>query len=226
MGATLGDANSVGYYEQTGGVAEFGSIQLSRDHNSNLGYGTKEFVVGPNAELRITGAGFSQFGQGDWNVDDGPDTLDFSGKIVFDPSALTSQTLLAFGKELTGARPDTPEDIAFVIQDNYGIGTLDLSGLDGSEVLNVLPSFNELDNALYVGALIGVTDISVTDHLDSAINIYYSASLSPLLNRQTFQLNSGGLLIPLIPVPEPSSLLLVAMGAVVGITRRRRKSRC
>jgi hypothetical protein len=226
VGTQLGSGstpNSSGFYEQTGGVASLGSIQLSRDNGTN-NYGTQEFVVGSDAELRITGAGFSQIGSGEWHVDDAPGLLDFSGTLVFNPTSLTSQTLLAFGKELTGEKPITEDGISDLIQGNYGIGTLDLSGLDGSEVLHVLPAFNETYNALYIDALLGLTDAEAASHLDSTLNIYYSASSSPLLNGQTISLLSGGSLIALTvvpPAPEPSSLLLISLGGCLGLIRRR-----
>jgi hypothetical protein len=226
VGAARGsNPNSRGYYEQTGGSSSFGSVVLNRDDLTPSGYGTQQFVVGAGATMNITGAGFSQIGTGDWHADDTPGNLDFSGKLVFNPSSPITQTLLAFGDD-QGVYELIADDLTPAILDNYGIGTLDLSHLNGSEKLWVSAAGNFATNALYVNALVGLSSGNVADLLDSPIDIFYNTAHSPGLLGLTYQLNSGGSLVPLtaiVPAPEPSSSLLLSLGslALLGSTRRR-----
>lgn len=217
--------NSLGFYEQTGGTSTFGSVVLNRDNTTPSGYGTQEFVVGAGATMNITGAGFSKVGTGDWHVDDTPGNLNFNGKLVFNPSSAITQTLLAFGKE-EGEYELYADDLTPAILGNYGVGTLDVSNLNGSEKLFVSAAGNFATNALYVNALVGLSSGNVTTLLDSPINIYYNTAYSPGLLGLTYQLTSGGELIPLtalVPAAEPNSLLLLSLGslALVGRSRRR-----
>lgn len=101
--------------------------------------------------------------------------------------------------------------------------------IDGSIVTEAscrcssLPAGNFATNALYVNALLGLTPAEVALNLDSLINIYYNPAASPALLAQTFALNSGGSLIPLFSVSEPSTAVLLMLGiALLGRRSRRR----
>ena len=234
LGDTATNRSSDGYWNQTGGdsiITGAFNFVPGMEATSNLvglGYntGSREFRVAGDATMTLTGAGFtkSPFGTlvgggtgwimtaGDWDV---------SGTLKFDPSSVTTQTFFAFGQDV-GAPPFSDwADVAPFFNGNFSVGTLDLSELDGIEKLLVMPAGNYSLNALYVNSLIGLNAGNVTDHLDSPINIFYNAGASPDLLGLTFALDSGGFLIAVSAVPEPSTLGLLALG-FVGVLRGRR----
>lgn len=213
---------SSGFYDQSGGVATVnGTFTLNPGSLVQPAEGgAREFTVSGSAVLRMEGDGFdtSVASPGaNWTH---LTTWDASGTIVFDPDSPTTQGLLAFGDDLG-------KTSAGLTASNFSHGTIDISGLNlAGEILEVVGAGNFATNALYVDAILGALEATVTDHLQSAINIYYNGSSSPGLNFQTYDLVGGGQLISLqAPIPEPSSALLLAGLVLGGTTWLRRRGR-
>lgn len=193
VGQSAAGVKGPGYYCQTGGIATItGALTLAQRGSASVsGHygGAREFVVS-NATMVLTGTGF------DTNVGATPDwttlsNLNVFGTFVFDPSTVVTQGMLAFGLDMgvTDAGWNAT---------NAAVETLDLSGYDTSgQLLQVVGAQNVIPNALYVRTLSGLTGAEVGDYLDSDINIYYLARNSPDLNGLTYDLASGGKLIPL-----------------------------
>lgn len=211
-----------GYWDQTGGDATIsGTMTLLQSNSLGEGtYGARELTVAGSSTLTFTGPGMAIGTGTDFSL---LTTVDLSGTIIVNPISTTTPTLLAFDDDLGGAF-DSEDDINTFFAAGNGVGTLDLNGLNGSEVLTVTPSGNVATNAMYINALVGLSASEVLSLLDSPINLYYNPANSPLLLSQTFDLNGGGTLQPLtlpLQVPEPCNGLLLVAGAVALLARRR-----
>ena len=120
-------------------------------------------------------------------------------------------------------------DTASGYSDNFSWGTL-LIGDDNS--LNLFDGNAQAGGGMYVGELLGIELLNgmVDNIYGNGLNIYYSASLAAnaYLGGQTYGLRNGGQLIAFSdtqePVPEPTSLLLLASG-ILGLAWTRRKFR-
>jgi len=103
---------------------------------------------------------------------------------------------------------------------NFAYGTLKLGSTD-----NLFVTDADGDPATTNGLYIGILDIGGTtsdlDRLHSSLNIYYREGLAEndYLGGLTYQLDGDGFLIP---VPEPSSLLLLLVASAAFVLRRRR----
>ena len=193
-----------GYFNLSGGTNTVKVLQLYTDDtatNAN-NFGTRQFVVGTNAVMRFNGAGMQATGTNGWLMNFSAATNDFGtpGAIVYDPSGVSTQTLLAFAR-------DEGQDFSMMTS-NTAIGTLDLTGLDGVEKLVVQAASNETVNAVYVDNLVGLSDTEAAAHVDSALNIYYNKLKSVEMNRMRISLAGGGALIPLPKIP-PGTIIKI-----------------
>jgi hypothetical protein len=211
-----------GYYDQSGGNATINGTMtlLRRNSASGSDYGARELSVAGNTSLTFTGPGMAIGTGSDFGL---LTNVNLSGTIIFNPTSTTTPTLLAFDTD-QGASLGSLEDVAAFFS-TQGIGTLDLTALDGAELLTVLPSGIVPNGALYVNALVGLDAAEVAAHFDSSLNVYYNAASSPLLLGQTFSLNLGGTLQPLeLPAPEPGTGCLLLGVVLCRIVRRRKQA--
>jgi hypothetical protein len=175
--------NANGYYNQTGGTNTVTGILTLQA--TNAGYACQQFVVGSNATLILKGRGISKEGAGAWSTNLLTDAnLSFAGRTVYDPVGVNVQTNYGFGKDV-GAVVDGLANLG-------AVGTWDLSALDGAELLKVLAAGNETTNAVYVRSLIGPTDGLPSNHLQSAVNIYYDPRYSSSFSSPDILLSGNG----------------------------------
>lgn len=208
-----------GYYVQTGGTSVV-SDKLLLYRTTGTG-GAREFRVADDATMVFTGAGFATTGNGSGAYVIPAQNWDTSGTLRFAPLSVTTQTLLALGQDVGSGIA-----IASMLAGNHGVGTLDLTAIDGDEKLIVAAAGNHAANALYVNNLIGLdltTNSPTLKHLDSALNIYYNANLNSYLMGATYDLVAGGQLLGFW-VPEPGSLALLAFGTLALAGHRRKRS--
>ena len=89
---------------------------------------------------------------------------------------------------------------------NFAWGTVDLTG-------QTLSLSDDNGSALYVGKILGVafTGTTVTNITSDGFDVYYDPSQNPYLNGLTYKLGGEGVLAP---VPEPSTFVLLGIGAI------------
>lgn len=175
--------NANGYYTQTGGTNTVTGILTLQA--TNAGYACQQFVVGSNATLILRGRGMAKEGAGAWSTNLLTDAnLSFAGTTVYDPQGVSRQTNYVFGRDI-GAVVDGLTNLG-------AVGTWDLSALDGIETLKVVAAGNETTNAVYVRSLIGPADGIPSNHLQSAVNVYYDPRYSSSFSSTDILLSGNG----------------------------------
>lgn len=173
-----------GSYSQTGGTnTVLGAITL--ETTNSAGCACEQFVIDTNATLILKGRGLVKDGTTGWSTTLlTPANLSFAGRTVYDPVGVNVQTNYGFGKDV-GAVVDGLTNLG-------AVGTWDLSALDGTETLKVVAAGNETTNAVYVRSLIGPADGNPSNHLQSAVNIYYDARYSSSFSSPDILLSGNG----------------------------------
>ncbi|MCC7517884.1 MAG: hypothetical protein IT578_01730 [Verrucomicrobiae bacterium] len=224
-------ANGVGYFEQYGGrvVVTNGSLN-AHVRVGDLGKGSFNMTNGVLLADRVRlGTNLQQLAVGASALVEVKSTLGFSnvaplavsnafsfdGTLKFSPvTATATQRLVLAGFDL-GATT-----IGF--SNNFSLGTLDLDGFASGNRLQLFSGNSLASTALYVQVLSPIA----TNSLISSFNIYYVADLNPVLasggTGGSYLLNGGGSLLPIALIPEPGSLALVALGALLLVRRAHR----
>jgi PEP-CTERM motif len=105
---------------------------------------------------------------------------------------------------------------SYVISDGTNVGTDGYLGVAGQLVTNANPALDQV--VLYATNADGTVLEQFTDPLEATNNTAVDASVITLATAGTDQIFRG---VALAPVPEPTSLSLVGLGAL-GLLRRRR----
>ncbi|NUN92431.1 MAG: PEP-CTERM sorting domain-containing protein [Verrucomicrobiae bacterium] len=219
--------NGVGFYEQSGGMvaatnaSATGVVRVGDGAASYTQSGgklvadtltlftnTSAFSVGSLGTVEVRGAA----GVTNAVLAANAGAFAFDGALKFAPASASvlTQSLLWAGLDLGAAFSG--------FSNNFAIGALDLSGFSSSNRL-VLGAFaSQSSTALYVRTISALA----TNALISDFTVYYDSALNPDLAQQTYSLNGGGFLAP-VAIPEPGSLVLLALGAIA-LRRRRRSS--
>jgi hypothetical protein len=194
--------NGKAFWNQTNGTLLADRFQI--------GANDQQFIVGKNALIEIKQAdGFSNTAP-----------LSISNNFAFDgtlkftpPTATSTQLLMLAGLDLGGSSKG--------YTNNFSLGTLDLSGYGSANRLQLIAPNSMMSTALYVGAISQIA----TNDLISSYNVYYLPDSNPELfaggDQGKYMLNGGGFLIP---IPEPSGLLLFALAFLGGLVLRKRKN--
>jgi len=210
---SAGGSRSDGLYHQTGGVATIHDEIRMMTENPD-GFGTQQLVVGSGATMVMTGTGFTVPVAGDWSS--GlltTDNLSFAGTLRFSPSSSITQNLLVFGEELG-------ENMAGLAASNFFVGTLDLRDLVAQDAtLNLLEAENFTTNALYVDSLLMDSPVDPGAFFAGDINVYYNPATSDITGTWAFGSGDG----MLIMIPEPGTVLLMAAGGLLLMSRARRR---
>jgi len=206
-----------GLWNQTGGLASISTMTVQQIVSGSLDIdrGALLFVVGEDATLAFTGSGMaaSTTGSG-WMLT--AERYNLAGTIRFSGDTST-QNFLVFGEEIGTSNTD----FASLINTNFAVGTLDLRDLVAqSATLNLLEAENFSTNALYVDSLLMDTPVDPGAFFAGDINLYYNPATSDITGTWAFGTGTG----MLIMIPEPGTVLLMAAGGLLLMSRSRRRA--
>lgn len=198
LGSSVGD----GYYEQLGGTATISNRIVFQKGTT---VGAQRFIVDDGATLTFLGLGMELAGAGSLLVDAAD--WDTDGSFIFAPvPSISTQQLIVAGQDIGGN--------VLGYNNNFALGSLDLSAYDAADRLLVLDAGTFADPALYVETISPIA----TNALISSIDIYYLPELNPLLyaggDSGKYLLTGGGFLLP-IPEPGTAALVLAGMGLLM-----------